>query len=109
MRAMPCPGANSVGPLEADGFFHTLDESLITVEPGREFTVAGPGYRDADLATDWPVIAERASASDGTEWTLRAPLERGSYEVLLNLRWAQGEAAYKVLIEVGVDLPASEG
>lgn len=109
MRANPCPGANSAGPLEADGFFHTLDESLINLEPGREVAVAGPGFRDADLATDWPIVAKRTLASGGTEWTLRAPQGHGRYEVLFSLRWAQGEAAYKALIDVGVDVPSSEG
>ena len=101
MRAANCPGVNlNGGPLEADGFFWTLDDSLVTVLPGQEFYVLGPGFRSSQMTAGWVVDPAGVVGDDGTVWTLVAPQEPSRYEIDLGLRWAQGEAAYAVLVEV---------
>ena len=44
MRAEMCPGIDATGGLlEADGFYLTLEDSLVTVLPGQELHIRGPG------------------------------------------------------------------
>lgn len=101
MRAANCPGVIlNGGPLEADGFFWALDDSLVTLLPGEEFHVLGPGFRSSHMTADWVIDPTGVVDDDGTVWTLVAPEEPGRYEIDLGLRWDQGEAAYAALVEV---------
>jgi hypothetical protein len=96
MRAEKCPGIDATGGLlEADGFYLTLEDSLVTVLPGQELHIRGPGFRAAQLTAGWVVDTAGTADHDGTVWTLLAPQQPCRYEIDLGLTWAKGQAAQR--------------
>jgi hypothetical protein len=100
LTAEGCPGAGFDGALVADGFLVTLDDAVVTVEPGGFVTVRGPGYRRADLRATWEVVDAVQTPDGGQVWTLQAPGTAGELQVDLDFDWAEGVAGYAFLANV---------
>ncbi len=98
-----CRGHESEG-LEAthsDGFLLTLEDRVVTAEPGTLVEVRGPGYPGGVLQSSATIEAAPDEASSDPVWALRLPESDGDHEIQLSLRWSGGEAEYAFIARIG--------
>ena len=97
-----CPGIGKDGEagLHGDGFFMTLEDAVLSVDSEDLLTIYALGVRTPRLVGGLTVVDEGAT-SDGYRWEAIAPATPGTHELDLQILWAEGDALYRIRVEVG--------